>query len=69
MRLSSDLRVGYLERLGGTGIGVFRLLHRMTDKFLRKISKPKCDFGAAAAAQNKAMNWCNLQGLADIFGI
>ena len=28
----------------------------MTDKFLRKISKPKCDFGVAAAAQNKTMN-------------
>ena len=28
----------------------------MTQIF-EKISKPKCDFGATAAAQNKAMNW------------
>ena len=25
-------------------------------QILEKISKPKCDFGAAAAAQNKTMN-------------
>ena len=33
-----------------------RLLHRMT-RIFEKNSKPKCDFGATAAAQNKAMNW------------
>ena len=30
-----------------------RLLHRMIRKILRKISKPKCDVGATAAAQTK----------------